>query len=275
MRSKILVIVVALILGGIAAVLAANYLRSARTDIAAESEPVVVLVASEDLPRGLSAEELISKGLVVEQEVPRRFVAADAVSSERAIANQVLAVPVSAGEQLTKTRFQYPSQAGLSYTVPEDFVAVSISVDDVTGVSGLLKPGDNVVVYATFKPEGQDAEGESTPDFTMTAISRAKVLAIGAETSAEPSTSSNDQEDENAGLLASNRAQNESGAGGEGNYRTVTLALSVEDGQRTVFAAETGSIYLALLPRNAEEPAKPSPSTLGAVAGSSLKAMVP
>ena len=132
MRSKVLIIIAALVLGGVAAVLAANYLQSARTDIAAESEPVGVLVAQEDLPRGLSSAELVEKGLVAEEKIPRRFVAGDAVSSIRSIEDQVLAVPVSAGEQLTRGRFQYPAQAGLAYTVPEDFVALSIDVDPVT-----------------------------------------------------------------------------------------------------------------------------------------------
>lgn len=266
MRSRILIIIVAVILGGLAAVLAANYLRSARTEIAAKDEPVEVLVAQEDLPRGLSAEELIERGLVAKQEIPQRFVSADAVSSERMIENQVLAVPVSAGEQLTRTRFQYPAQAGLSYSVPDDYVAVSISVDEVTGVSGLLKPSDNVVVYSTFNPEDQEL-----PDFTMTTIAKARVLAVGAETSAESNTSNAQAEEDNAGVLAAGRSENARGGTG---YQTVTLALSVEDAQRVVYAAELGHIYLALLPRNAEEPDKPAPTDLGDLAGVTFKSII-
>lgn len=265
MRSKVLIIIAALVLGGIAAVLAGNYLRSARGEIAAESEPVVVLVAQEDLPRGLSAAELVERDLVKEEEIPRRFVAGDAVSSIRAIEGQVLAVPVSAGEQLTKGRFQYPAQAGLAYTVPADFVALSIDVDSVTGVSGLLKPGDNVVVYATYAPAGVEAQ-----DFTMMAISKAKVLAVGAETSAEQADAAA-EEDENAGALAANRVSEGSG---ESAYQTVTLALSAVDAQEVVFASETGSVHLALLAKNAEGPALTPPLGLGIVGPESLRSVL-
>lgn len=250
MRSKVLIVVVALVLGGLAAVFAARYLQGARSDIAAESEPVAVLVAQQDIPKGISASELVEQGYVAEEQVPRRFVAGDAVSSIRSVEDQVLAVSVSAGEQLTKGRFQYPAQAGLSYTVPEDFVALSIDVDDVTGVSGLLKPGDNVVVFVTFEPDDPEAK-----DFTSMAIAKARVLAVGAETSAEAASSTEDQEE--SGLLGGAAAGSRSGT-----YQTVTLALSTGDAQALVFAREKGAIHLALLPKNAEAPAKIAPVTL-------------
>lgn len=274
MRAKILVVAVALVLGGLAAVLAANYLTGAQSEIASDAETVVVLVAQEDLPRGLTAAELVERGLVLEEEIPRRFVSSDAVSSERALENQVLAVPVSAGEQLTKTRFQYPSQAGLSYSVPEDFVAVSIDVDDVSGVAGLLKPGDNVVAYATFVPlvRGTEEDEQSTDPFTMTVVPRARVLAIGEQISAEPA-SDTDADNTAAGALAANSAANQGTSNGS-TYRSVTLALSVEDAERIVFAQEQGMVHFALLPKNAEEPPAPAPTTLGSVKATTLKSIL-
>lgn len=250
MRSKVLIVVVALVLGGLAAAFSANYLQGARSDIAAESEPVSVLVAQQDIPRGLSAAELVEQELVAEEQIPRRFVAGDAVSSARSIEEQVLAVGVSAGEQLTKSKFQYPAQAGLAYTVPDDFVAVSIDVDDVTGVSGLLKPGDNVIVYVTYEPDDPE-----TPDFTSMVIAKARVLAVGAETSAEARSTQDDEGD--GGLLGGTTP-----GAGSSTYQTVTLALSTPDAASLVFAREKGAIHLALLPKNAEAPAKTAPVTM-------------
>lgn len=250
MRTKIAIIVAALVLGGLAAVLAGQYLRGARADIAALSEPVGVLVAQQDLPRGLTAEELVDRGLVKEERVPRQFVAADAVSSVRLIESQVLAVPVSNGEQLTKTRFQYPAQAGLSYSVPENLVALSVDVDDVKGVAGLLKPGDHVVVYATFRPDGT-----AKTAYSQVVVKKARVLAVGGavtpEQVAEPS--GGDGKTSTGGVFsASSNSEQTLPA-----YRTVTLGLSVEDAEHVVFAREIGSIQLALLPQNAPDPAQP------------------
>ena len=55
MRTKVLILVAALVLGAIAAVLAARYLTEARSTIESESEPVEVLVASDDETHALSS----------------------------------------------------------------------------------------------------------------------------------------------------------------------------------------------------------------------------
>lgn len=256
MRSKIVIIVVALVLGGVAAVLAAGYLRSARTDIAAQNEPVKVLVAQQNLPRGLTAAELIERDLVKSEDVPRQFVAGDAVSSERIIADQVLAAPVSKGEQLTKSRFQYPSQAGLSFSVPEDEVAMTIATDEVKGVAGMLKPGDNVVVYSSFKPQGIETA------WTQTTVAKARVLAVGDVVTAEQASAPDDED--GGGLLGGDReqaAQSQS----EATYRTVTLALSVRDAGRMAFSDAYGTVHLALLGQNAPAPEKPEEISLNKV----------
>lgn len=245
MRVRIVIIIVAVVLGAAAAVLAVNYVRSARTDVASQSQPVEVLVAQQDLPRGVSAEELVAQGLVKIEEVPARFVAADAVSSERVIADQVLASAVGAGEQLTKSRFSYPADAGLSYTVPEGYVAVSVAVDEVGGVAGLLKPGDSVAVFASFEPMGRPSA------FTKTNVGKARVLAVGEQTSAETPADAGEQD--NGSVLAGDGSNAE-----EKTYRTVTLALTLKQAQEAAFGTEFGIIQLALLPQGAEEPTLPA-----------------
>ncbi len=215
MRSKVIIIVLALVLGGLAAVFAASYLRSARTDIAAGNQPISVLVATQDLPRGLTTEELVKRKLIEERQVPRQFVSADAMSSMRGVENQVLAVPVGAGEQLTRTRFSYPQEAGLAYSVPEDLVAISASIDEVSGVAGLLKPGDYVMVYATLKVPG--AKGGNR---TVVLIPRARLLAVGSQVGVQ--TDSSDQKKNSSGGLVNRTASTETPS-------TVTLALTTTE----------------------------------------------
>lgn len=249
MKSKVLIIVLALVLGGAAAVVAANYLSSARTDIASANEPIAVLVATQDLPRGMSAEELVKRKLVSVEQVPRRFVAADAVSSQRAIAEQVLAVPVSAGEQLTKTRFQYPAEAGLSYSVPENLVACTVPVDEVSGVGGLLKPGDLVTVYATLKP---DATAKSA--YTAVIVPSARVLAVGEIVGTE--APAEEEKSSSSGVLGGGGGRNDGPA-----YRSVTLALTPALAQKAIFSSQVGEVQLTLLPPTTNEVAPLRPAT--------------
>lgn len=246
MRTKVVILIAALVLGGIAAVLAAQYLSSARSTIEAESEPVEVLVATEDIPRGLAAEELLAKKLITLQKVPQRFVAAGAISSEKAIEGRVLADPLSAGEQVTQSRFELPSTAGLAYSIPGELTGLSIPVDEVQGVSGLVKPGDHVTLYVTFD-EDQNA---GTPAITRMLVSDCKVLAVGAALRAESSADANKDGTDSGGALSTSRSQNSEA---DLNARTLTLAVSVSDAERIVFAEEQGSVWCALLPATVSE----------------------
>ncbi len=234
MRLRVVMLVVALVLGGLAAVMAVRYLDSARSEIEASGETVAVLVATQDIPRGMTAEELIARGILAEEEIPREWVSAGAVSSERAIEGQVLAAPLTAGEQVTRARFQYPDEAGLSYTVPEGYVAVAVANDEVIGVGGLIKPGDTVMVVATVDPTGAEGEPES-----RILLPSARVLAVGRSLGAEPTPA---EEDEGQGVLATNR----NSTADEPAPTTVTLAVTPADLERLVFASEKGTIWMAL-----------------------------
>lgn len=236
MRSRVVMLVIALVIAGVAAVMAAQYLDSARTRIEVETEPIEVLVATQPIPRGMSAEELVERELIVTREIPREFVNADAVSSARAIEGQVLADPLAEGEQVTRARFQYPSQAGLAYSIPEGYVAVSVPNDEVKGVGGLVKPGDHVVVLVTFKPGPDGIE-----PLTRILFSKVRVLAIGTALGAETS-SPEGTESGNEGVLGGDRS---SGAQA-GVPSTLTLALSPADVEKLVYAESNGEVWLAL-----------------------------
>ena len=238
MKSKVLILVLALVMGAVATFFAINYLNSATRRLEADAEPVEVLVATEEIPRGMSAEDLLEKQLIVTQEIPRMYVSSGAVSSISSIEGQVVSSPISKGEQVTLTRFQYAAQAGLSYGVPEGFVAVAIPSDAVKGVAGLLKPNDTVMVAATFKP-GPDGEEA----LTKVLLPKARVLAVGASVGAEVQ----DDEVKTTGGLMSRGSDDEPVAS------TVTLALTPADLEKLIYAEEQGSVWLALLPATATD----------------------
>jgi len=259
MRTKIVLLIIALILGGIAAVMAAQYLDRARTSIEAEGEPVEVLVAQEDIPRGLTAEELLANDMIALEEVPQRYVAAGAVSSAKSIEGMVLAVPLSSGEQVTSSRFQLPDTAGLAYSVPEGYVALSIPVDEVTGVSGMVKSGDHVALVVHFTD--QVPAGFQAP-IAKVLVKDAKVLAVGGLVTSAATTQ--EEEDQGGGGLGGANQQN---ARDQVDVRTFTLAVSVADAERIVFGVEEGAIYATLLPATGAD----LPATEGSMLSNILK----
>lgn len=254
MRSRVVILVVAVLLGILAAFFAARYLSSARADIRAQAEPVSVLVADRDLPAGMSAEEIIDKKYAKAQEVPRQYVSDGAVSSAASIEGQVLVTPLSRGEQLTVGRFQLAADAGMAYSIPPGFVAVSVPDNPSRGVSGFVKPGDYVMVIASFQPGGGLEKA-----VTQTLLSKARVIATGADTSqtvpAEGTT-----EEGGGGLIGQTQ-----GGGGGSKLNTLTLAVTPADAERIVFAQESGSVWYALIGATSTEVAPTPGQTYPAV----------
>lgn len=250
MRARVFILVAAVALGIVAALLTARYLDTARAKIDADAQPVKVLVATEEIPRGRTAEDLVKEGLIELQEVPRRYVSANAVSSEKAIAGQVLAQPLSKGEQVTTTRFSYPDKAGLAFSIPEGHVAVAIPADDVKCVAGLIRPGDFVMVTATF----DESRGLNAAQ-TRVLLPRVRVLAVGGQMTAEPAAAA---EDEGGGGLVGGGSTNSSRNTGA-VAPTITLALVPADVEKLVYAEKQGAVWLSLIPNGVAE----IPSTSG------------
>jgi pilus assembly protein CpaB len=245
MRSKLLIIAAALVLAAIAAFASFQYLDAVRREAEAGSRMTEVLVAKSDIARGMSADDMLAAGLIERVQIPQRYVAQGAISSVRSVADRILAVPVSKGEILTATRFQYPSEAGLAFNVPKDYVAVTVPVDEARAVAGLVKPGDRVAIVATVEGKGSQG-GEQT----RIMIPGARVLAVGRSTGVESNSSTNAQA--SGGVLATGSSKQNQAVG------SVTVALSPVDAEKVIFAVEAGRIWLALLPTTASE-AAPGP----------------
>lgn len=114
--------------------------------------------------------------------------------------------------------------------VAEDTRAVTISVDPIKGVAGLIRPGDYVDIVATFeRPEsgparrggGSSAGGASTVSVFL--MQNVKVIAL-----------------DNRTLATSMRTRQAM------PYRTVTLEVSPRDAVRLVSATNQGEIQLLL-----------------------------
>lgn len=233
MRSKIIILSVAVVLGLLAVLFGARYLDSAKADIASGVEPVSVLVATRDVPAGTPAEQLLDQEFAAEKDVPRQYVADGAISSLGSIKGKVLAVPLTRGEQLTSSRFKVAEDVGLTYALPEGYVAISVPDNPARGVSGFIAPGDYVMVISSFDP------GELEEAVSKILIKKARVLATGKQTSqtVEP------QEEESDGGMLGGPAETTT-------VQTLTLAVTPVDAERLVFAQEVGSVWYTLLSSN-------------------------
>lgn len=135
-----------------------------------------VLVARMDIPE----RTLIKEGLLDVVEMPRKFMAQDAVeirvaSDIRMISNLVNRVRIPKGNQISQSVLMPLSpESGLSLKVPPGYRAAALGID--ADMRSLVKPGDRVDVLVTFDALMADGRKEKA---TATILQNILVLAVG------------------------------------------------------------------------------------------------
>ena len=211
--SKVL-LVFGIILGGITAFFLYDYLTNMQEPVAAAVPQNDVVVARDTIPAHtpINAEMLEIKSLPVDAIHPE---AGDDISL---FVGGIARSEIIRGEQVLTSRVHTEDmRATLSYRIGENMRAVSIPVDEVTGVAGYITPGDIVDVLVTIEEE-QIKEGDSV---TFTLFQKVKVLAIGELP--------REVEDDESRLV-----------------NTVTLEVSPEQAEVLAYSHQKGSFHLAL-----------------------------
>ncbi|MFL1466701.1 Flp pilus assembly protein CpaB [Marinobacter sp. HN1S83] len=120
------------------------------------SEPETVPAAPEY--RYLVASQALSPGDVMKEDgfmpVSSSDPVPDALRADDAPFGQPIKTSLAAGQMLTAANLRTDSV--LETLVPQDHQAMAIGVDEVSGVGGLLRPGDRVDVIASFRRSDND-----------------------------------------------------------------------------------------------------------------------
>ena len=243
MQSRVLAILVAVVLALVATAALVVYVNGADRRAISGQEPRLVWVAARTIPAGTNGLSAVNLKLIRQIEVPAKTVVEGAVVSVTQIQNRTAAVDIVAGEQLLLKRWVGAEDVAGKSLLPidEGFQALSIGVDVVRQVAGFVTPGDWVSMVLTVS--GSDEGGSLQKSQVL--LPRIQVLAIGATALA------------NAASQGGGGRVNQ-GKGGQ-SLTAVTLAVPDGEVERVVFAAEHGSIYLALL----RPDAKAAPDTGG------------
>ena len=141
--------------------------------------------------------------------------------------------PVRAGRTFSKRDF-YKSAAEVDFTkqVNLSYRAITIPVDQVTGVAGLIKPKDRVDVLATLGYTAQTPSGVRSMLETMTVLENVSVLAIDNRTA------------EHASIPERYRKSD------RGGYTSVTLAVTTKEARIVTLAQAQAQGMLTLTLRN-------------------------
>ena len=222
-------LIMGVVLGILAIILVHFYIQGVTRPIFKEKELVNVLVAA----KNINAREKISKGMVKVSQVPRKFKDPNALTPDdiEIIQGQKTLFLLKKGQQLTWLCLGMEKMEGLSPLIKQKERAVTISVDEVTGVGGHIQPNDHVDIAANFT-----VEGERAGITTLTLLQNVTVLAVGREVGRRRV----DAEETHSTAAMLRRG-----------YNTVTLSLTPQEAEMIIFTQTRGKITLVL--RNPED----------------------
>lgn len=183
-------IIVALVVAGFAAMMARSFLHSEKpaANVAGVQKPVAeieIIVAKENLPAGYILQPKDMRW----QAWPDKALADDYIVKKKggtmeSLQNAVIRRGVAAGEPLTWGRVVKQGDRGyLAALLAPGMRAFSVRISDISGVSGLVFPGDRVDMIVSHKISKKDAKGEDfTNVISETILTNIRVLAMDQKT---------------------------------------------------------------------------------------------
>ena len=209
-----LVLAVALVIGGLAALAASRYLSGRLADIEARSQgrTVNIVVAKRDLARG----ELLSSDSLAVRAVPADFAQSGAVLPEQfgSVDGEAIDFDLKAGEMLMWSQIQGKKVPTFSARIESGRRAITVAVDEINSISGLLEPGDLIDLLVTVDQQGRK--------LTVPLLQSVRVLATGQRSVDDPKS------------------------GERRLYSTVTLNTDPQQAQTVVIAREAGRLTALL-----------------------------
>lgn len=209
-----LVLIVALVIGAIAAFAASRFLSGRLADIEARSQgnTLNIVVAKRDVVRG---EKLSNDNLAV-RAIPVDFSHSGAVRPEQfsSIEHESLAFDLKAGEMLMWSQLEGKKVPTFSARIESGRRAITVAVDEINSISGLLEPGDLIDLLVTVDQQGKKV--------TVPLLQGMRVMATGQRSSDDPKS------------------------GERRMYSTVTLNTDPRQAQTVVLAREAGRLTALL-----------------------------
>jgi len=144
-------VVIAVVLGLLAAVLTTVYVTNYRKNVQHGQQDVGVLIAKTNIPAGTSGATIVSGHMLVRKTVPRTALVPGAISSPDQISRLVSTQEVFVGEQVTKSRFGGANELGVRAQLKGTLRAIQIAADPNQVLAGTLRAGDHVDLVGNMK----------------------------------------------------------------------------------------------------------------------------
>lgn len=230
--QKRLPLIIALVLGIIAVLMANVYLRQREVDLAARARARAgkqeqvgrILIAKQAIPRGTR----IIESMIDFKDVPESFIQPHATRSVDRVVDKIAMADISKDEQilLNKVASELTDLSSLSSRTPPGKRAITIPVDNISSVGGMIRANDYVDVLGVI-PQTGEVEGKKVTQYvTVPLFQKVLVLAVGSDVGT--GASRRDKEDKTTAV------------------NTITIALSPEEATMIAFVQEQGKLRFIL-----------------------------
>jgi pilus assembly protein CpaB len=248
MRSRGLVVAIAVVLAVLAAVGVIVYTSSVRENAIGQDTQQLV-TSNQDIPANTPLDPLIQQNVFKLTAIPNDAVVPGAVTDVSQLQGQVTSAPIYQNEQIPASRLSSgPGSNNLGITPGN--VGLGLEVSGAAAVNGYVQQGSHVVLFATFKSGTyvsrqslkfflsggqiarlQSGSSGSNPnlilmptDYTFSLVPSVKILAV-----------TNPPADTNTGKPTAGTSD-------------FVLDLTPSDATNVVFAAGHATLYMGLLP---------------------------
>lgn len=170
----------------------------------------------------------ITKDMLAKVEFPSQAVHINAAQNAEEILGKVSNGQIVENEQIIKTKLTEPGESldNLAYAIEDGQRAFTLAVDEVSGVEGLLQPGnyvDILLILTIDAPSENKLSNEvNRRTYSTELMQNIKLLAVGQDLNERDLSSDNT------------------------TYRTVTVSVSPEQAVKLNLAANSGKIRLTL-----------------------------
>src|SRR5215471_7984433 len=222
--ARIIVLLIALGAGGIAAYLASGSDRPAPAEPVAQLPTVDVLVAKSDIGLGqtVKAEDLQWQTWTASSASNNFIRRPDRPEATSQIAGSIARAPFIAGEPIREQKLVKANGSGfMAAILPTGMRAISTEISPETGAGGFILPNDRVDVVLTRRLKNPDPKGLGDIVVPEIVLSNIRVLAIDQ--------APKEKDGQNAVI-----------------GKTVTLELKLEQAETLARSRQTGTLTLAL-----------------------------
>jgi len=214
-------LVIAVVLSLMTAILVYNYLHGV-TNGQAGKQGISVIVAKVDI----APKTKITPDMVSEVKVPPEYVQPGAVTSLDKVVGTLVREQIVSGEQVSERRLVREGKSvGFTGIIPRDKRAMTVAVNEVTGVAGFVKAGDYTDIIVTFDT--------ATVGDNVSHVLLQNILVLAANRDTEIGVT-------DTTVKESTKEISKTG--------TVTMAVTPDEAAKLTLAEERGKIRLVLRP---------------------------